>query len=207
MKLLSSRGAGGLIPVLVLAGALAVLAGCRAHQRAAAASPAPQRLEEANRLGKRALAAYKAGNRDRALELFKESLALSQELQWVWHDVGVLLIEREEYVDAKIAFERAAELDPTDPRPLGHIGLIYSTTSWEQKALDYYLQALDRDPNWVPALRGSIRAVKMLNIADEAALDRVRTAIAIDRDPEWLPLYERELTRIDGVLTDKQTRR
>jgi tetratricopeptide (TPR) repeat protein len=110
-------------------------------------------------------------------------------------------------MDAVAAFKRAGELSPSDPRPIANIGLVYTRLGWAEKSLEYYLKALDRDPRFVPALRGSVGATKVLALADDAALTRVRTALMADTDPDWRHIYEMEQSRIDGQLRLKSKAR
>ncbi len=174
-------------------------------RRTLAGGPSPGRDAEANRIALQAQEAENAGKTDRAIELYRQSLAVSGNLPAPWNNLGLLLMERGQYLDAVEAFKRAADLSPTDPRPLYNIGLAYSRAGWEQRALEHYLQALERDPRDLKALRGAVGSAKMLGVADEGSLERVRTGLLTDADPDWRRVYEREQARIDGEI--KATKR
>jgi tetratricopeptide (TPR) repeat protein len=182
-------------------GLAALLFGCRASRPTAGETyTGPARIQEATRLAAEAQKAQNAGQTERAIELYRQSISVSGDLAAAWNNLGVLLMGRNENMDAVAAFKRAAELSPTDPRPMENIGLVYSSLGWEQKALEYYLAALDRDPRSRQALRGAVSSSKLLALADEAALTRARTAMMVDTDPDWRHIYEMEQTRIDGQL-------
>lgn len=186
---------------VVLAAASA--GGCakwRAQRAAVRAGPSVGRDAEANRIAYQAQEAEKAGKIDRAIELYRESLTVSNNLPATWNNLGRLLMDRTQYLDAVEAFKRAADLSPSDPRPLHNIGMAYSRAGWEQKALEYYLLALECDPRDLTALRGAVGSAKMLGMADEASLERVRTGLMTDTDPDWHRVYEREQSRIEGEL-------
>lgn len=196
------RGAG----CLACAAAL-LAAGCgSAPSRRAAAAPAPARDGEANRIALQAQRAQREGDLDRAVELYRQSLRVSDNLPATWNNLGMLLLVRGQYIDSVEAFKRSADLSPTDPRPLHNIGVAYSRAGWEQKAMENYLMALERDPRDLKGLRGSIGSARMLGIADEASLERVRTALMLDTDPDWRRVYEREQSRIDGELKARKRR-
>lgn len=78
-----------------------------------------------------------------------------------------------------------------------------SHAGWDRKALSYYLSALERDPRDLTALRGAIGSTRKMGLADEASLERVRTAIQVDDNPEWRRVYEHEQRRIDAALGDR----
>ncbi|MCC6659299.1 MAG: tetratricopeptide repeat protein [Phycisphaerales bacterium] len=162
--------------------------------------PGAAKRDEAHRLAAQAEDARKSGNNDRAIDLNRQSITAYPDLAFAWNNLGALLMGKQQNMDAVAAFKRAAELTPEDPRPVANIGLVYSRLGWAQKALEYYLKALDRDPRFVPALRGSVGATKVLALADDAALTRVRTALMADTDPDWRRIYEMEQSRIDGQL-------
>lgn len=188
----------------------ALLAGCGGGTSArsgTALQTNADRIEEARRLSGEALRAQKAGERDRAIELYRESLSVSGDLYFVWSNLGTLLQERGEYMDAVAAYQRAADLELRDPRPLENIGTVYGELGWEERALEFYLKALARDGRSVQALRGAVRAAKLLGTADPEALDRVRTAMMVDADPDWRSIYASEQQRIAAQVAQSSRRR
>jgi tetratricopeptide (TPR) repeat protein len=177
------------------------LGGCKgAGRQGMTADNAPARLQEATRLAVDAENAYKAGNKDKALDLYRQSLAQSQELASVWNNLGLILMERQNYVDAVEMFKAAADLSTRDPKPYYNAGVAYHQQGWEERALEYFIKSLERSPTYVESLRGAIWAVKRLDLADHAALDRSRRALAIETDPVWRDIAQREQLRIEGTL-------
>lgn len=185
----------------------AALAGaCSGGPRMRAGDAPLARDAEANRIAKQARRAQVEGDRAKAEELYRQALQVSANLHAVWNNLGLLMLEDGRYIDAVEAFKRAADLSPSDPRPLHNIGIAYDRSGWQQKALENYLQALERDPRDVIALRGSVSSARMLGLIDNATLDRARTALMIDNDPDWRRIYERETSRIEGELRARRSR-
>ena len=67
--------------------------------------------------------------------------------------------------------------------------------------------ALERSPNYLPALRGAIKASHLLGEADEKRLTQVRRALMIETDPTLREFFEREQVRILGRLERTDRRR
>lgn len=68
---------------------------------------------------------YKEGKHDEALEEYRNALELDDQLYAAWNNMGQLLMEQNNYADAVSAFQIAARIEPTDPRPLYNTGLAY----------------------------------------------------------------------------------
>ncbi len=184
-----------------------VLAACGGPRAARPSNRPPiARDAEASRIALQAQRAQAAGDTARAIDLYRQSLTLSDNLPAAWNNLGLLLLDEGKYIDAVEAFKRAADLSPSDPRPLHNIGIAYSRAGWEQKAMENYLQALDRDPRDIKSLRGSVGSARMLGVVDEASLERARTALMLDNDPDWRRIYQREQSRIEGELRARKTR-
>ncbi len=194
-------------PLLIgvaLLGAGAPMPGCKSTSTPTeAATQSAERTNEAVRLAEEARRAELAGDDARAIELYRQSLRYSDDLFYAWNNLGVLLMKQQNYVDAVSVFKVAAEIKPTDPTPLENIGTAYYNRKWHQKALEYYLLALERDPTYLQALRGAIRAGYSLGLADEASLERVKAAIMRETDPDYRGFFEREQFRIEAALRDK----
>lgn len=152
-------------------------------------------------LARQAAAADKAGNPDRAIALYRQAVGVWPEIPSAWNNLGLLLMEQSNYMEAVDAFKTAARQNPSDPRPLINVGVAYDRTGWAEEALAAYLQALERRPNDHDALLGAVTANHRLLGADRPALERAKTALLLEPDPairEWL---ERERLRIQGRLT------
>lgn len=187
----------------ILAAALVVLAAlsaCQTRPKGTVVIRADNdRLIRAKALAEEAQSAQKAGKTDQAIDLYRKSLEQSQELFAVWNNLGMLLMEKGENMDAAEMFKAAADLAPTDERPYYNVGLIYDRAQYPAKALEFYEKALARNPKSLPALRGAIKAGKVLTLSDEPALERCRTGLLIEKDPAWLRLFQSEQFRIEAA--------
>jgi tetratricopeptide (TPR) repeat protein len=180
----------------------ALLAGCKdAGKRAMVADNGPARLQEAHRLAIEAEKAYNAGNKAKAVQLYRQSLAQSQELVAVWNNLGLILMEDQNYVDAVEMFKAAADLSTRDPKPYYNIALCCFRQGWPEQALQYWVKSLERSPNYLDSLRGAIMAAKLMDIADHPALDRTRRALSMETDPQWRKIEEQQMLRIEGTMT------
>jgi tetratricopeptide (TPR) repeat protein len=94
-------------------------------------------------------------------------------------------MEQKHYLDAAAAFANAAEYAPSDPRPLFNLGLTWDRAGWTNDALRFYKQALQRDPRYLPALRGAIRAERLLQLAEPDTLERLKLALGQETDEKW----------------------
>jgi tetratricopeptide (TPR) repeat protein len=181
---------------------LALLTGCKSHSGAIVIPTEENaRLTEARRLAADAQREAKAGHNDKAIELYQKSLDQSRDLFFVWNNLGLLLMEQENYTDAAEMFKSAADLAPEDPRPFYNIGLIYQRAVYDEKAREYFVKSLERDPKYLPALRGAIISDKRLDISDDPSLTRVRTALLIETDPQWRKIFMTEQLRIEGTMS------
>jgi tetratricopeptide (TPR) repeat protein len=191
--------------ILVVVAGLA-LGGCRGQQRSSTLDmpPVPQNLAEAQRLAIEGQRAQKAGDNGRARALYQESLANSRELHPVWNNLGMIMMEEGNYMDAVEMFRTAADLAPYDPQPYFNIAVAYDHAGWSQDAMRYYERALERDPRHIPALRGYARTAKVLDIADPSTLARVRAGLMVDRDENWREFYEREQYRMERSIREQR---
>lgn len=152
------------------------------------------RTEEADKLSRRAVDEYRA------------ALAISGDMPEAWNNLGIQLMHLQDYLGASEAFNFAIQQSPTDPRPCENMGIVYDRTGWSEESLKYFDMALDRSPNYLPALRGAIKAAHLLGQADQTRLDQVRRALMIETDPEMREFFEREQLRISGRLAQDTQR-
>ncbi len=117
-----------------------------------------------------------------------------------WNNMGIQLMHLKDYLAASEAFTFAMQQSPTDPRPCENLGIVYDRTGWSEESLKYFDMALDRSPNYLPALRGAIKAAHLLSEASEERLEQVRRALMIETDPAMREFFEREQLRISGRL-------
>ncbi|MBX3376284.1 MAG: tetratricopeptide repeat protein [Phycisphaeraceae bacterium] len=162
--------------------------------------PGPARYAEALRLAEEAGRAMDAGKKDQAIELYGKSLELSREIAIVWHNLGMLVLERGDRMQAVEMLKNAADLDPDRPTALYNIGLVYADNAQPDKALEYFRKALSRDRLHLPSLRGAAKMGRRLMLADEELLEWTKTALLLEKEPEWRLYFEEEKLRIDGAL-------
>ncbi len=191
----------GLVALAIGACGLALLAGCNSTPRAAESSTRGS-LDEAMGYAKQAEAAQRKGQFAQAAELNQKALRIRDDLGGVWNDLGVCLIEMEQYMPARDALLRAADLLPTDPRPMENLGLMFTRAGFAEEALRYYVGALERDPNWLPALRGATWSQKELLKSDHAGLERAKLGKFIETDAKWKAIFQSESMRIEQDLAE-----
>ncbi len=169
--------------------------GAAATATRAEAARAKDRTAEADKLSRRAIGQY------------REALSYSSDMPEVWNNLGIQLMHLQDYLAASEAFILAMQMSPTDPRPCENLGVVYDRTGWAEESLKYFDLALDRSPNYLPALRGAIKAAHLLGEADQKRLDQVRRALMIETDPKMREFFEREQVRISGRLDHYKQRR
>jgi len=179
----------------------AAVAGCNKKATGTVTLPdeGPARMQEALRLGKEGDAARKAGKRDQAIKLYEQSLQYER-LMPVAHSLGALYLERGDKMMAVQMLQDAADLEPKEPRSYYNIGLIYLDNGQPDKAHEFFLKALERDPYHVPSLRGAAKSGKMRLVSDREALERMKTALLLEKDPAWRKVFEEEKVRIEGAI-------
>ncbi len=121
-----------------------------------------------------------------------------------WNNLGVLLLAEESYLGAAEAFQNAAERSTTDPRPIYNLGLTWERTRHLQEAQEQYAHALERDPRYIPALRGLIYAQDRLGVVDDLTLGRLRVALLREDDPQWRSYFELRKISAAAELAEQQ---
>lgn len=150
------------------------------------------RYLRAKELNQKALEAQKDGKTDKAIGLYREAVQVEPRLFMAWNNLGVLYMEKQNYVEAGLALKSAADLAPTDPVPVENLALAYYRAGYADKALEFYLQAIDRAPNRPDGYRGAYQSSERLGLKDKAALQRVQKALLVETDPKWRGIYERK---------------
>lgn len=175
-------------------------AGCQ-NQRADVEMPNPSvQIAEARDLSVQAQAADKAGDADKAIGLYRRAVAAYRDFPPAWNNLGVLLTAKGAHGEAFEAFAIAADLVPSDPRPVASSGMIWQRLGYFDDALKAYDQALERDPNYLPALREAVLIAVQLERITPTTAERVRRAIVRERDPQWLEQLSRFRILIDQRL-------
>jgi tetratricopeptide (TPR) repeat protein len=182
-------------------------AGCASKQHPPAPTvPSEEDLRKAMALASQGQAAMLKGEHTRAIELFNQAIVLRPDLGSAWNNLGLALWDRGtdlDYIQAAEAFRRAADLLPTDERPYHNLGVLYHERGFADEALRYFNLALERNPNAIDSLRGSVRAAKELLRSDEDGLKRVSRALMIETDPKWREIQEFERLRIQHDLAER----
>lgn len=168
--------------------------------------PPEQRRSESIRLMRQAERAAEKGRELEAIDLYKQAVGASGDLYAAWNNLGELLMRQENYADAVSAYQVAADLQPQDARPLYNIGVAYVEVGWAEEALEYFKQALDRDPSYLPALRGAVKSAELLRRADDATLDLVRRGLLRETDDRWRVYFERQRFRVERLIEMEEGR-
>ncbi len=129
--------------------------------------------------------AYDSSNPERSLELYKEAVQTYGQQPAAWNNMGVLYMNEGNYFLAQQAFRRAAEQAPSDPRPKYNLGLLWDKRGYVEEAKRFYIEALDRNDSYLPALRGAIRADSVLQESDDQTLEWLERALFLERDEKW----------------------
>lgn len=145
-----------------------------------------ERLQDAVTLSRKGYEAENAGKNDRALKLYREAVAIYPQFAPAWNNAGVLLLEQDRYLEAAEAFRTASQLTPDEPRPLYNLALCFDRRGYFEDARGFYRSSLERDPNYLPSLRGLARTEFRLNRADEESLDIIKRALLLEQDSDWV---------------------
>jgi len=162
-----------------------------------------ERTRRAMELAERARHTERRGRTEEAARLYAESLTYDPGLFVSLNNLGVLLIEQRNYLDAVQFLTRAAEVEPTDPRPVTNIALCWQSSGHDRDALRYFEQALARDRNWQDALRGASLSGQRLGLVSRDGLRRVERALQMEADPQWREFLMREKFRIERELATR----
>lgn len=145
---------------------------------------------------------YKMGKHDEALDEYRTALELDDQLYAAWNNMGQLLMEQKNYADAVSAFQIAASIEPSDPRPLYNIGLAYQRVGWASDAFESYKKALQRDEYYLPAMRGLARSAEMLGTGDRTLLETIKQAQLRERDEQWRDYFRTQYNRVETLIED-----
>lgn len=203
---MGTRSAAVLLAAL-LASSLVVAGGCKSTKPLPtlqdSMTQVAQRRSEAIRLTDQAFKAQQAGKLDRADELYRQALTLDGSISAAWNNLGELLLSQGFYQDAVQAFGEAAALSPADPRPEYNIAVAYQKSGWAKDALEHFGYALDRDPNYRPAIRGGIKAAAELGTASRDIHSWIRQGLLNETDEAWRSFFEQQRFRVEAALEDE----
>ncbi len=181
------------------------LASCASKPTSAGPIPPPERASasKAREFALDAQRAERAGDIERAITLYQQSVQTAPDMHWsIWNNLGLLLMQRYEYPGAGAAFRTAAEFPGSGSIPLENLGLLYHETGHDEQALAAFIEAIARNPRSVDAHRGALRASKRLRLVDDAALQRVEAALQVEADQTWRDILMREKITLKSRLED-----
>jgi tetratricopeptide (TPR) repeat protein len=135
-----------------------------------------------------------------AINLYQQAVTTYSDLPAAWNNLGVLLMEEEQYIQAAEAFAEAAQRAPTDPRPAYNLGLTWERAAYVSDALVHYANALEKDPRYLPALRGAVRAEALQGTFSDVTAERIRIALMLEQDEAWRQFFERQKSRVENEL-------
>lgn len=161
-------------------------------------------IDEASSLVRDAQRLELAGETDQAIDKYTKAIATYRELPVAWNNLGRLLMLKEENLRAVDAFKTAADLSPTDPRPLYNIGTLWEQLGYLDDAAKWYDESLARDQNFLPALRRRVLVDQIRDHADERTFENCRRALLIEKDPWWIDRIKRAELRLQ--MTDADSR-
>lgn len=193
--------------VMALVPAAALVGGCAPSPRK---NPLPEaaameeRYREARELQARADQARRSGRQPEAIDLYRRSLGLDGSNFAAWHNLGTLLMEQQDYMSAAGALRSASDLAPTDPRPLESLGLTYFRAGYDEQALRYYMESLERDATRVESIRGVAMCAYRLNQANDDILEVLRRGSMVEQDPKWRAMIHRERIRVEQQIKSEK---
>lgn len=137
---------------------------------------------------------------DEALAEYRKALELDDKLFAAWNNMGQLLMAQGNNNDAKMAYQIASGLEPTDPRPEYNIGIIYQRLGWANESYEHFETALARDANYLPALHGLIRSAEMLGTGNPEIMNYIRTAQLRETDDQWQKYLSTQFYRVQALI-------
>ncbi len=140
------------------------------------------------------------GKNIEAIAEYRKSLELNQKFYPSWNNMGQLLMSEGNFNDAVSAFRIASGLELEDPRPEYNIGLVYQKLGWEEDAFEHFQTALEREPHFIPALRGIIKSANALGLGNEQIMEYIRTAQLHDSDEAWRDYFRKQHYRVQALM-------
>jgi len=146
---------------------------------------------------------HEKGDADAALEKYRASIEADDTFSAAWNNLGQILMSRRNYADAVAAFRVAGDLQPSDPRPEYNIGLAYQTIGWGEESYEHFERALERDANYLPALRGVVRSAEMIGRGTPRVLEHIRNARLRETDERWRDYFDRQHFRVQKLIEEQ----
>jgi tetratricopeptide (TPR) repeat protein len=143
-----------------------------------------------------------AGKDAEAIDRYQRAVEAYREMPVAWNNLGRLLLKRGENLAAADAFKTAAELSPTDPRPMYNLGAMWEELGYFDDAERWYDDALTRDPQHLPSLRRAILIDDLRDLKRPITAERLKTALLIEREPWWIDRFKRYQIRLRAALAE-----
>lgn len=156
------------------------------HSEQTAAQAAESNRVKSEQLIAKAQEYTAVGQFDDAINLYKESVLLYPQQPYAWYNLGVLCNRQKRLGESAEAWQMAATIDATDPRPHFALGLQVQELGWLDDAAEFYSQSLHRDPNFLPALKKAVEVDQLKGVYTDVTLDRIRRALPQETDPKWV---------------------
>lgn len=123
------------------------------------------------------------------------------------HALGVLEAQQENFTEALALLQKAAGLDPENPRVHGNLGLLWSQLEVHELALDSYRRAVALAPGYTPALAGIGNALLALGRPEEAARNLREVLLLNPEDDVVLHLLRSLEGQQGGPASDEYVRK
>lgn len=153
-------------------------------------------INRASELAREAQRLELDGEPKEAIVKYQEAIGAYRELPVAWNNMGRLLMKEGENLQAADAFKTASELSPTDPRPMYNLGALWEDLGYMDDAQKWYDQAIDRDGNYLPALRRRVLIDQLRDRADGRTFQFIRRALLLEKDPWWIDRLKRAENRL-----------
>ncbi|MFG0294123.1 MAG: tetratricopeptide repeat protein [Phycisphaerales bacterium JB065] len=163
--------------------------------------------EEGDRAFAEAIALSERGKDDQSREAFadavnfySQAVSTYDEFFALWNNLGTALAALDRYQQAEEAYIRASNINHSDPRPWYNRGLLWRNRGYPADAKRYFEQALERDPRYLDALWGVIKADITLGEESHQTLELIRKTLFLETNPEHRQFLELERGRIRSKL-------
>lgn len=195
-----------LATALLAAGTLILHTGCTAPTSGAGSSMSSSEPDGIllRRAMERAERAGKTRDPVRAEALYRDATNIYPGFPAAWNNLGLTLMEQQRWSEADEAFALASELAASDPRPLYNRGIIRLKRGYAEQAIPYFEDALAINPNFLPGLRGGIRAEILTRNTSERTLRWLERAIMLETDEEWLSYLRLQRLQIEAEVRAKR---
>jgi len=126
------------------------------------------------------------GRTEDAVEAYQQAIELDEYLPWIHNNLGVLLMEDEEYSQAAVHFQKAVELSPQSLTATINLGsAYYAQEDWEAaaaaygSALELDFSLLDTKAAWAGLILSESRLVEARLVWEDVLLQDPRHPLAL----------------------------